>query len=165
VKVRFVDGEIQVQGSSVMKGYYKMPVETEAALADGWLHTGDKGYMDEDGFLFINGRVKNLIILSNGENISPEEIENKLGTHPLVGEIIITGENNGLTARIYPDHDVMKVKGLDEEHVKAALDEMLKEYNRNQPTYRRIISLVVRKNPFHRNATRKIIRADAEIDE
>jgi long-chain acyl-CoA synthetase len=165
VKVRFEDGEIQVQGSSVMKGYYKMPAETEAALADGWLHTGDKGYMDEDGFLFINGRVKNLIILSNGENISPEEIENKLGTHPLVGEVVITGENNGLTARIYPDHDVMKAKGLGEEQVKAALDEMLKEYNRNQPTYRRIISLVVRKHPFHRNATRKIIRADAEIDE
>ena len=164
-EIRFEDGEILVKGSSVMKGYYRMSAETEETLTDGWLHTGDKGYMDEDGFLFINGRVKNLIILSNGENISPEEIENKLGTHPLVAEVVITGENNGLTARIYPDRDVMKATGLDAEKVKAALDEMLKEYNRNQPTYRRIMSLVVRKNPFLRNATRKIIRANAEIDE
>ena len=165
VKVRFEDGEIQVQGSSVMKGYYKMPAETEETLKDGWLHTGDKGYLDEDGFLFINGRVKNLIILSNGENISPEEIENKLGINPLVGEVIVTGENNGLTARIYPDQDVVKATGLAEDAVKAALDNILKEYNQKQPTYRQIIALVVRKNPFHRNATGKIVRADAEIDE
>ena len=165
VKIRFENGEIQVQGTSVMKGYYKMPEETAETLADGWLHTGDKGYIDEDGFLFINGRVKNLIILSNGENISPEEIENKLGINPVVGEVVITGENNGLTARIYPDQDVIKAMGLDDEKVKAALDALLKEYNSKQPTYRQIISLVIRKNPFHRNATRKIIRADAAIDE
>ena len=165
VKIRFVNGEIQVQGSSVMQGYYKMPKETEETLAEGWLHTGDKGYIDEDGFLFINGRVKNLIILSNGENISPEEIENKLGLNPLVGEVIVTGENNGLTARIYPDQDVIKVKALDEETVKAGLRAMLDEYNRRQPSYRQITGLVVRKNPFHRNATGKIKRPEAEIDD
>ena len=164
VKVRFVDGEIQVQGSSVMKGYYKMPAETAETLADGWLHTGDKGYIDEDGFLFINGRVKNLIILSNGENISPEEIENKLGLNPLVGEVVVTGENNGLTARIYPDQDVVKAKGLDDDNIKTALDALIKEYNQKQPTYRQIISLVIRQNPFHRNATGKIVRADATLD-
>lgn len=165
VKVRFVDGEIQVQGSSVMKGYYKMPVETEETLKDGWLHTGDKGYLDEDGFLFINGRVKNLIILSNGENISPEEIENKLGINPLVGEVVVTGENNGLTARIFPDQDVIKAKGLDEATVEAGLRQLLDEYNRPQPTYRQIVSLVIRKSPFHRNATGKIVRADAALDD
>ena len=165
VKLRFVDGEIQVQGSSVMQGYYKMPRETEETLADGWLHTGDKGYLDEDGFLFINGRVKNLILLSNGENISPEEIENKLGIHPLVGEVIITGENNRLVARIYPDQDVVKAKGLDEATVKAGLQAVIDEYNRPQPSYRQITGLVVRKNPFHRNSTRKIKRTEAEIDD
>ena len=148
-----------------MKGYYKMPAETEEALKDGWLHTGDKGYMDEDGFLFINGRVKNLIILSNGENISPEEIENKLGLNPLVGEVIVTGENNGLTARIYPDRDAAAVKGLDEEAIRSALQAFLDEYNKTQPTYRQITSLVVRKNPFIRNSTKKIKRQEAEIDE
>ncbi|MCR5147969.1 MAG: AMP-binding protein [Eubacterium sp.] len=164
VKIRFVDGEIQVQGSSVMKGYYKMPQETAETLKDGWLHTGDKGYIDEDGFLFINGRVKNLIILSNGENVSPEEIENKLGINPLVGEVVVTGENNGLTARIYPDMDVVKATGMDEAAVEENLKKLIKEYNRPQPTYRQIISLVIRKTPFHRNATGKIVRADAAID-
>ena len=76
----------------------------------------------------------------------------------------MTGENNGLTARIYPDQDVVKAKGIDEDTVKAALQEVLAAYNKNQPTYRQIISLVVRQNPFHRNATGKIVRADAEID-
>ncbi len=165
VKIRFVDGEIQVQGSSVMKGYYKMPAETAETLKDGWLHTGDKGYIDEDGFLFINGRVKNLIILSNGENISPEEIENKLGLNPLVGEVIVTGENNSLCARIFPDQDVIKAMGIDETSVKAALQKTLDEYNSKQPTYLQITALAVRNNPFHRNATGKIKRTEAEIDD
>ena len=166
VEVGFENGEILVRGSSVMKGYYNMPQETAATLKDGWLHTGDKGYLDEDGFLFINGRVKNLIILSNGENISPEEIENKLALHALVGEVIVTGEKNGLTARIYPEQEVVAAKGLNEEAVKTALqEEVLDQYNKNQPTYRQITGLVVRKNPFIRNATKKIKRQEALIDE
>lgn len=164
-EVTFENGEILVRGSSVMKGYYKMPEETAETLRDGWLHTGDKGYMDEDGFLFINGRVKNLIILSNGENISPEEIENKLALEPLVGEVIVTGEDNGLTARIYPDQDVVAAKGLEEEAIQSALQAFLDQYNRNQPTYRQITGLVVRKNPFIRSATKKIKRQEALIDE
>lgn len=165
VEIAFEDGEILVKGSSVMKGYYKMPKETAETLKDGWLHTGDKGYLDEDGFLFINGRVKNLIILSNGENISPEEIENKLALDALVGEVIVTGENNGLTARIYPDQDVVAAKGLDEEAIQTALQAFLDQYNKNQPTYRQITGLVVRKNPFIRNSTKKIKRQEALIDE
>ena len=165
VEIQFDNGEILVKGSSVMKGYYKMPEETAETLKDGWLHTGDKGYMDEDGFLFINGRVKNLIILSNGENISPEEIENKLALDALVGEVIVTGEDNGLTARIYPEQEVVAAKGLDEEAVRAALQAFLDQYNKNQPTYRQITGLVVRKNPFIRNSTKKIKRQEALIDE
>ena len=164
VKLRFEDGEILVQGSSVMKGYYKMPAETAQTIRDGWLHTGDKGYLDEDGFLYINGRVKNLIILSNGENVSPEEIENKLALNMLVGEVIVTGENNALTARIYPDQDVTAAKGLDDDAIKAALQQLLDAYNGNQPTYRQITGLIVRKTPFHRNATGKIKRTEATLD-
>lgn len=165
VEIKFENGEILVRGSSVMKGYYQMPEETAETLKDGWLHTGDKGYLDEDGFLFINGRVKNLIILSNGENISPEEIENKLALGLLVGEVIVTGEDNGLTARIYPDQDVIAAKGLDEAAVQAGLQEFLDQYNKKQPTYRQITGLVIRKNPFIRNSTRKIKRQDVLIDE
>lgn len=148
-----------------MAGYYEMPEETAETLKDGWLHTGDKGYIDEDGFLFINGRVKNLIILSNGENISPEEIENKLALNPLVGEVIVTGEDNGLTARIYPEQAVVEAKSLDEETIKNSLQAFLNEYNSKQPTYRQITGLVVRKNPFIRNSTQKIKRQEALIDE
>lgn len=165
VEITFEDGEILVKGSSVMKGYYKMPEETAETLKDGWLHTGDKGYLDDDGFLFINGRIKNLIILSNGENISPEEIENKLALGKLVGEVIVTGENNGLTARIYPDQDVVSAKRLNEEKIRTELQAFLDQYNRTQPTYRQITGLVIRKNPFIRNATKKIKRQDAMIDE
>ena len=145
--------------------YYQMPDETAETLKDGWLHTGDKGYMDEDGYLFINGRVKNLIILSNGENISPEEIENKLALNPLVGEVIVTGEDNGLTARIYPEQAVVEAKALDTEMIRSQLQEFLDEYNKNQPTYRRITGLVIRKNPFIRSTTKKIRRQDVLIDE
>ncbi len=164
-EITFEDGEILVKGSSVMKGYYNMPKETAETLKDGWLHTGDKGYMDEDGFLFINGRVKNLIILSNGENISPEEIENKLALGLLVGEVIVTGENNGLTARIYPDQDVVQAKNLDQETIQKSLQQFLDDYNKTQPTYRQITGLVVRKHPFIKSATKKIKRQEALIDE
>ncbi len=164
-EIKFENGEILVKGSSVMKGYYQMPEETAETLKDGWLHTGDKGYMDEDGFLFINGRVKNLIILSNGENISPEEIENKLALDALVGEVIVTGEDNGLAARIYPDQDVVAAKGLDEEAIKTALQAFIDKYNKNQPTYRQITGLIIRKNPFIRSSTKKIKRQEALIDE
>lgn len=164
-EIKFENGEILVKGSSVMKGYYQMPEETAETLKDGWLHTGDKGYMDEDGFLFINGRVKNLIILSNGENISPEEIENKLALDALVGEVIVTGEDNGLAARIYPDQDVVSAKGLDEEAIKTALQAFIDQYNKKQPTYRQITGLIIRKNPFIRSSTKKIKRQEALIDE
>lgn len=164
-EIKFENGEILVKGSSIMKGYYQMPEETAETLKDGWLHTGDKGYMDEDGFLFINGRVKNLIILSNGENISPEEIENKLALDALVGEVIVTGEDNGLAARIYPDQDVVAAKGLDEEAIKTALQAFIDQYNKKQPTYRQITGLIIRKNPFIRSSTKKIKRQEALIDE
>ena len=164
-EIAFENGEILVRGSSVMKGYYQMPQETAETLRDGWLHTGDKGYMDEDGFLYINGRVKNLIILSNGENISPEEIENKLALGALVGEVIVTGESNGLTARIYPDQDAAAAKGLSEEEIRTELQTFLDSYNKTQPTYRQITGLVVRKNPFIKSATKKIKRQEALTDE
>ncbi|MCR5451489.1 MAG: AMP-binding protein [Lachnospiraceae bacterium] len=161
VEIKFEDGQILVKGSSVMKGYYKMPEETEETLADGWLHTGDKGYMDEDGYVFINGRVKNLIILSNGENISPEEMENKLALFEMTAEVVVIGENNGLTAIIYPEVELAKAKGMDDDAVRESIQKSIDEFNLTQPTYRRITGLSIRKNPFVRNTTGKIIRANA----
>ena len=165
MQIRFVNGEIQVKGSNVMKGYYKMPKETEEAFSDGWLRTGDLGYMDDDGFLFITGRLKNLIILSNGENVSPEEIEGVFLENKLVGEIIISGGDSGLAARIFPDPDVVEAEGLSPEEVAARLQGLLDDYNRTQPLYRSITTLKVRKNPFIKNTTKKIVRAKMDIDE
>ena len=163
-EVRFVNGEVQVRGSSVMKGYYKMPAETAEALKDGWLHTGDLGHLDEDGYLFITGRLKNLIILSNGENVSPEEVEGNFVLEPLIGEIIVTGESNGLTARIFPNPDTVEARGLGEEEVRKELQDILDRYNQKQPTYRALTKLVVRKYPFLKSSTRKIKRPLAEVD-
>ena len=164
VEARFENGELQVRGSSVMKGYYKMPAETAEALKDGWLHTGDLGHIDEDGYLFITGRLKNLIILSNGENVSPEEVEGHFALEALIGEIVVTGESNGLTARIFPDPDTVEKQGLDADAVRAALQDIIDRYNKSQPTYRAVTKLVVRKYPFLKSATRKIKRPLAEID-
>ena len=163
VEVKFENGEILVRGTSVMKGYYNMEKETAETLKDGWLHTGDKGYMDEDGYLFINGRVKNLIILSNGENISPEEIETKLALNDIIGEIIVTGEDNLLTARIYPEPEA--VQGMSRDDIQEALQGILDEYNKDQPTYKQLSRLVVRENPFMKTASRKIIRNEVLRDE
>lgn len=165
VEARFENGELLVRGSSVMKGYYQMPAETEEALKDGWLHTGDLGHIDEDGYLYITGRAKNLIILSNGENISPEEIENALALEPLIGEIVVTGENNGLCARIYPDPDYVENNNLNPDEIKDKLQEILDDYNKKQPTYRALVSLVVRKYPFLKSSTKKIKRPLAGVDE
>lgn len=158
VQIKFENGEILVKGTSVMKGYYNMPEETKAAFTDGWLHTGDKGYLDEDGYLFINGRVKNLIIMSNGENISPEEIENKLSLNPLIAEVIVSGNGTGLTAHIYPDQDLIERRGIKEAEVKTSLQEFIDNYNSAQPSYRHITNLEIRTEPFIRNTTGKIKR-------
>ena len=95
--IKIVDGEIWVNSPSVMMGYYKNPEETAKTLTpDGWLKTGDLGYVDEDGYVFLTGRKKNLIILSNGENVSPEELENKFALNEVVKEIVVYDKNRVL---------------------------------------------------------------------
>lgn len=156
--VRLVEDEIQVRGSSVMSGYYKMPEETAETLQDGWLCTGDLGRIDEDGFLYITGRKKNLIILSNGENISPEELEGKLALEKLIEEIVITGNGNQLKAHIFPDLDYAGKKHMNETRIREELQKIVDKYNENQPTYKRIIGLDIRDVPFEKSSTRKIKR-------
>ena len=155
-RAKVVDEEIWVQGSSVMMGYYKMPEETAAALEDGWLKTGDLGYVDEDGFVYITGRKKNLIILANGENVSPEELENQLSRNPLVKEILVRETGQVIQAEIFPNLEYAAKKRVRD--VPAALQQILDSFNRDMPVYKRIHSLIVREAEFEKTPSKKIKR-------
>ena len=155
-QVKIVDEEIWVKGTSVMQGYYKMPEETEQTLEDGWLKTGDLGYVDEDGFLFLTGRRKNLIITPNGENVSPEEIENKLGANRLIQEVLVRENEGVIEAEIFPDLEYASKKKVKD--VPARLQEIIDTYNEAAPLYKRVFRLKVRDTEFEKNTTMKIKR-------
>ena len=139
-----------------MQGYYKMPEETAETLADGWLKTGDLGYVDEDGFVYLTGRKKNLIITKNGENVSPEELENHLSLNRLVGEVLVREAEGLIEAEIYPDPDYIKRKHVKD--VQAALQQVIDDYNEGAPLYKRIYRLKVRDTEFEKTTSRKIKR-------
>ena len=155
-EAKTVEGELWVRGSSVMLGYYKMPEETREALVDGWLRTGDLGYVDEEGFVFLTGRKKNLIILKNGENVSPEELENELGRNPLVKEIIIRENASVIEAEIFPDLEYAEKKHI--ENVGEKLQEIIDMFNRGMPLYKKIHALKVRETEFEKTPSKKIKR-------
>ena len=155
-EAKVVDEEIWVRGSSVMMGYYKMPEETAEALEDGWLKTGDLGYVDEDNFVYITGRKKNLIILANGENVSPEEIENQIAKADLVKEIIVREKDKVIQAEIFPDYEYAKKKFIRD--IPAKLQEIIDAYNATAPVYKRVLDIVVRETEFEKNTSKKIKR-------
>lgn len=155
-EAKVVDEEIWVRGSSVMQGYYKMPEETAEALVDGWLRTGDLGYVDEDGYVYLTGRKKNLIITPNGENVSPEEIENKIGDNRLVQEILVRDSEGVIEAEIFPDYEYAGKKKIKD--IPAALQKLIDDYNSNAPLYKRVFKLKVREVEFEKNTTKKIKR-------
>lgn len=155
-QAKVVDGELWVRGSSVMQGYYKMPKETEETLCDGWLRTGDLGYVDDEGFVYLTGRKKNLIILKNGENVSPEELENRLSENRLVQEVLVREMGDVMEAEIFPDYDYAKKKKVRD--IRQALQEIIDEYNRSVPAYKKIYSLKVRETEFEKTTSRKIKR-------
>lgn len=155
-EAKTVEDELWVRGSSVMQGYYHMPQETAETLEDGWLKTGDLGYVDEDGFVFLTGRKKNLIITPNGENVSPEEIENKLGENRLVQEVLVRDSEGVIEAEIFPDYEYADKKKIKD--VPAELQKIVDEYNKEAPLYKRIFKLKVREVEFEKNTTRKIKR-------
>ncbi|MDD6572256.1 MAG: AMP-binding protein [Thermoflexaceae bacterium] len=155
-EAKTVDEELWVKGSSVMQGYYHMPKETEETLEDGWLKTGDLGYVDEDGFVFLTGRKKNLIITPNGENISPEEIENKLGENRLVQEVLVRDSEGVIEAEIFPDYEYAAKKKIKD--MQGTLQGIIDEYNKNAPLYKRVFKLKIRETEFEKNTTKKIKR-------
>lgn len=141
-------GEICIKGDCVMLGYYKDPEATEEVIdADGWFHTGDLARMDEEGFYYITGRKKNLIILASGENVSPEELEKKLALCPAITECIVKEKGQKICAVIYCPEDK-------QEEVRAFVTEV----NRSLPLYKRISTVEFTVEPLPRNALGKLLR-------
>lgn len=154
-EVRIVDDEITVKSPSVMQGYYKDPESTTETLRDGWLYTGDLGYADEEGRLYITGRKKNLIILSNGENVSPEELENKLEAAEIAQELLVYDEDEVLTAELFPG-DMYRGKARDKmiSEIKAKITKVNKEL----PSAKNIRKIRIRDVEFEKTTSRKIKR-------
>lgn len=146
-------GEIYVKGSNVFKGYYKNEEENQKAFtADGWFKTGDLGYIDNDGFVFIGGRLKNLIILSNGKNVSPEELETKLIDEiPSISEVVVYEEDAALTAEIFPDSEKYR-------NAADIMQEEINSFNRHMPAYKKITNIKLRDREFDKTTTMKIKR-------
>ena len=157
-EVRIVDNEIQVRGPSVMLGYYKRPEETAAAFTeDGFLHTGDLGYL-KGSHIYLTGREKNLIILSNGENVSPEEIENRFVDDGVIKEIVVIGENDKFIAEIYPDLQFAEAHGITD--IEGEIQKIIDRVNIDSPSDRQIFAFRLRKKPFERTSTGKIKRTE-----
>ena len=144
-------GEILVKGKNVMIEYLGDPEATKEALVDGWYHTGDMGYIDDDGYLFITGRIKNIIILSNGENVSPEALESKLSHCEDIEEVVVSGHEDTITAHIWCGDDAGKEKM---DRVRS----FVSQYNRTVPTYYRIRKIEFRERPFEKTGSGKIKR-------
>lgn len=156
-EAKTVDEELWVRGSSVMMGYYKMPEETAEALTeDGWLRTGDLGYVDGEHFVHLTGRKKNLIITKNGENVSPEELENKIGSARIVQEILVREAEGVIEAEIFPDYEYAQKKEITD--IRAALQGLIDDYNKEAPAYKKVYSLKVRETEFEKTPSKKIKR-------
>ena len=139
----------------------KMPKETEEALVDGWLKTGDLGYIDEDNFVFITGRKKNLIILSNGENVSPEELENELSKSRLIKEILVSEYKNIIKAEILPDYEYANNNGIND--IENEIRNLVDKYNCELPTYKRIGMVIIRDTEFEKTTSKKIKREYTKV--
>ena len=160
-------GEIAVKGSSVMLGYYNNEEATKEVIQDGWFYTGDLGYIDNEGYLFISGRKKSVIVLKNGKNVYPEEIENMINKIDGVKESLIYGrpDKNDATditvcAKIVYDKDEMKENyaATDENQIKNILWEKVKEINKTMPQYKYIKDLIVTEEELIKTTTQKIKR-------
>ena len=163
-------GEIQTRGDNVMIGYYKNKDASAAAFTpDGWLHTGDMGIMDADGNIFIKGRCKNMVLGPNGQNIYPEEIEDKLNSHRYVTESIVVARGNRLVALVYPDTDAIIADAAEHKHesgavpdsealVSAAMDALLADVNKSLPAYSKLSKVEVMATEFEKTPKKSIKR-------
>lgn len=157
-------GEIVAKAPNVMLGYYEMPEETEKVLKDGWFYTGDLGYIDKDGYLFITGRKKNVIVLKNGKNVYPEELEQVITKLPYVSEVMVFGKEKDddlvVSAKIVYDKDYVKKNypNMNQEELKEFIWKDIKEINKTFPTYKYIKNLILTDEAMIKTTTAKIKR-------
>ncbi len=161
-------GEILIKGENVMLGYYNNQEETEKTIIDGWLHSGDYGRVDKDGFYIMTGRKKNLIITKTGKNIFPEELEEYLNDSPFILESIVTGSEKDITkedfihAHIVPNIEKIKESFADRipsvDEIKSIIGEEVKKINKKLPTFKRIKIFHIRDEEFEKTTTKKIKR-------
>ena len=157
-------GEIVAKGPNIMKEYYEMPEETNKVLKNGWFYTGDLGYKDKDGFIFITGRKKNVIVLKNGKNIYPEELEQIISNLPYVKENMVYGKEKDddlvVSVKIVYDKEYMytKKQGVSEEEIKDLIWQDIKRINKNLPKYKYIKNLIITEEPMIKTTTAKIKR-------
>lgn len=156
---RRILGEIQCKGDAVMLGYYNNEAATKASFtSDGWLKTGDMGIIDKKGNIFIKGRCKNMILSASGQNIYPEEIEDKVNNLPHVLESLVVGRKNALVALVVADYEGAKAAGISEEEVNSIIEENVLTLNKELPAYSQIAATEIRRDPFEKTPKQSIRR-------
>lgn len=161
-----VPGEILARGMNVMLGYFKNEEATKETLRDGWYHTGDLGVMDADGNIFIKGRSKNMLLGANGQNVYPEEIEDKLASLPLVAECVVIQKGEKFYGLVYPDPDKVKQLGLGVKDIEEIMEQNRKDLNKIIPGYCSLMGIRVMKEEFEKTPKKSIKRflyMDAEV--
>lgn len=154
-----IEGEIVCRGTNVMLGYYKNEEATNKALdADGWYHTGDLATMSADGHIFIRGRLKNMLLGANGQNVYPEEIEDKLNSMALVSESIIVQRGDKLVALVHPDIDEVHSMGFSQEELESVMEQNRQELNAQLPVYSRLQSFEISMDEFLKTPKKSIKR-------
>jgi long-chain acyl-CoA synthetase len=154
-----IPGEILAKGPNVMLGYYKNEEATRETLdKDGWYHTGDLGTMDYDGNVFINGRSKNMLLGPSGQNIYPEEIEDKLNSMTMVVESIVVQRDNKLVGLVYPDYDEAQNMRFNDDDIRNIMEQNRNQLNEMLPAYEKITEIEIRKTEFEKTPKRSIKR-------
>ena len=154
-----IPGELLVRGEHIMKGYYKNDSATQAVLTeDGWLHTGDMCTMDSDRTIYIRGRCKTMILSGSGQNIYPEEIEERLNNLYMVAESLVIENNGRLTALVVPDYELANAEGVNLDNLQEIMDENLKQLNTMVASYEKVANIVIHREEFVKTPKRSIKR-------